>query len=67
MKGIIVDTVMTHMRNEPRAISDISVLLMEKAEVEIDLSFVDPDWYKVKSATGCTGYVPKTFIAIKKG
>lgn len=67
MIGIVVDTVMLSIRKEPKAVSGIVVIVLEKAEVKIDKSFVDPDWFKVETPTGNVGYVPKKFIAIKKG
>lgn len=67
MIGIVVDTFMLSVRKEPKAVSEIAVIVSEKAEVEVDRSFVDSDWYKVETSTGDVGYVPKKFIAIKKG
>lgn len=67
MIGIVVDTVMLAIRKEPKAVSEISILIQENAEVMIDTNFVDPDWFKVETFTGNNGYAPKKFIAIKKG
>lgn len=67
MIGIVVDTFMLSIRKEPKAVSEIAVIVSEKAEVEVDSSFVDSDWYKVETSTGDVGYAPKKFIAIKKG
>lgn len=67
MIGIVVDTIMLSIRKEPKAVSSISVIVQEKAELVVDTQFVDPDWYKVETFTGNVGYVPKKFIAIKKG
>lgn len=67
MIGIVVDTIMLSIRKEPKAVSGISVIVQENAELAIDKRFVDPDWYKVETSTGNVGYVPKKFIAIKKG
>ena len=67
MKGIVVDTVVLGVRKEPKPVSEIVVIVLEKAEVAIDSLFVDPVWYRVETHTGDVGYVPKNFIAIKKG
>jgi hypothetical protein len=67
MIGIVVDTVMLSIRKEPKAVSEISIIVQENAEVMIDTHFVDPDWFKVETFTGNIGYVPKKFIATKKG
>lgn len=67
MKGI-VDEFVTFLRKEPKPTSEIEVILLQYAKVEVDEAFVDPYWYKVESATGCIGYLPKKFLAIiKKG
>ena len=67
MKGIVVDTVVLGVRKEPKPVSEIVVIVLEKAEVAVDSLFVDPVWYRVETRTGDVGYVPKNFIAIKKG
>lgn len=67
MKGIVVDTVILGVRKDPKPVSEIVVIVLEKAELVISSSFVDPVWYKVETHTGDVGYVPKNFIAIKKG
>ena len=67
MKGI-VDEFMTFLRKEPKPTSEIEVLLLQYAKLEVDESFIDPFWYKAESATGCVGYIPKRHLAIiKKG
>ena len=67
MKGIVVDTAVLGVRKEPKPVSEIIVIVLEKAEVAIDSLFVDPVWYRVETNTGDIGYAPKNFIAIKKG
>lgn len=67
MKGI-VDEFATFLRTAPKPTSGIEVILLQYAKVEVDESFVDPYWFKVESATGCVGYLPKKHLAIiKKG
>lgn len=66
MKGMIIDTVMLNVRKEPKAVSELLLVLFENAEVDVDLSFEDARWYKIITATGGVGYAPKVFIALKR-
>lgn len=66
MKGIVVDAVMLNVRKEPKAVSDLVLVVFENAEVEVDLSYEDSRWYKIETATGDVGYAPKGFIALKR-
>ena len=66
MKGMIVDTVMLNVRKEPKPVSELLLVLFENAEVDIDSSFEDARWYRIKTATGALGYAPKSFIALKR-
>ena len=66
MKGMIIDTVMLNVRKEPKPVSELLLVLFENAEADVDLSFEDSRWYRIKTATGGLGYVPKGFIALKR-
>jgi hypothetical protein len=66
MNGKVVDTPLAAVLEERNKHGRIVVLLCEGAEVDIDPLFVDPDWYKVETATHCQGWIPRNFIALKE-
>lgn len=65
MEGIIVDTFMARVVEEPTDNADLVVLVLKDAKVEVDSSYEDPYWYKITTATDCQGYVPKRHVAIR--
>ena len=66
MLGKVVDTPFLCVREERKQNQRIVVLLQEGAEVYIDPLYVDPDWYKVTTMTGCEGWAQRKYVALKE-
>ena len=64
--GKVVDAVMLNIRERPSIDAPVKVVLLRDAEVTVDLRYTNKEWYKVKTATGDSGYAIKDYIAIKE-
>lgn len=62
--GKVVDCAVLNVRLAPELMSEVVIVLMRGAEVDIVGNCSD-DWYKVVTATGEIGYALKECIAVK--
>lgn len=62
--GKVVDCELLNVRATPEIMSEVVVVLMRGAEVDIVGNSFD-DWYRIVTATGEIGYALKECIAVK--
>lgn len=63
-KGIVTSPIL-NVREKPKETSNPFMILTEGIEVEIDKSFNDSKWFKIKTSTGSVGYVAQGYIKEK--
>ena len=64
--GKVDSAIMLNVRKKPDIKSDVLDVILKNADVEIDPTFINKEWYKVTTATGIKGYVMSQFIALKE-
>lgn len=64
--GVVVDCNSLNVREHPDRKADVISILMNGAEVQVNVTNSYDEWYHVFTATGLDGFCMKKYIAVKE-